>query len=78
MERLQKDLILKDLKKKLVILSGPRQVGKTWLSNNISKQYPNSLYLNYDNTKDQITIKNQSWLDSTELIIFDEIHKMDN
>ncbi len=78
MERLQKDLILKDLKKKLVILSGPRQVGKTWLSNNISEQYPNSLYLNYDNTKDQITIKNQSWLDSTELIIFDEIHKMDN
>ncbi len=32
MERFQKKQILKDLEKKMVFITGPRQVGKTWLA----------------------------------------------
>ncbi len=78
MKRTQIEIIEKDLKKKIVFLVGPRQVGKTWLSKEIAKKYKNSLYLNYDNAKDRDIIKNESWLNSTDLIIFDELHKMKN
>ena len=75
--RLNKASILKDLKKKIVFLTGPRQVGKTWLAKKIMKHYKKPLYLNYDSFKDRAVIEEQSWLDSTDLIVFDEIHKMD-
>ncbi|MDA3917277.1 MAG: ATP-binding protein [Deltaproteobacteria bacterium] len=77
MKRFQKEQILKDLDKKLVFITGPRQVGKTWLALDIAKSFSNSLYLNYDNFKDREIIKNQSWLDDVTLLILDEIHKMD-
>lgn len=32
--------------------------------------------MNYDNFKDREIIKNQSWLDDTDLLVLDEIHKM--
>ena len=38
--------------------------------------YKNPLYLNYDSFKDQKIIHEQSWLESSDLIVFDEIHKM--
>ncbi|MDE0118884.1 MAG: ATP-binding protein [Bdellovibrionales bacterium] len=75
--RLNKAFILKDLKKKMVLLTGPRQVGKTWLAKQIMNHYKNPLYLNYDSLKDKKMIKEQSWLESVDLIVFDEIHKMD-
>ncbi|MBR88667.1 MAG: hypothetical protein CMK38_06965 [Porticoccaceae bacterium] len=76
MNRFQKNKILDDLQKKIVILVGPRQAGKTWLSHEIAKEFKSSVYLNYDNIKHQKIIKNYSWLDDTELLIFDELHKM--
>ncbi len=76
MERYQKKYILKDLYKKLVFIVGPRQVGKTWLAQDIAKSFSNSVYLNYDNFKDRAFITNQSWLDDTDLLVLDEIHKM--
>ena len=76
MKRIQKELIEKDLNKKMVFLVGPRQVGKTWLAKEISKNYENPLYLNYDSSKDLEMIKDESWLPNTDLLIFDEIHKM--
>jgi predicted AAA+ superfamily ATPase len=76
MNRHQKQIILKDLKKKLIFLTGPRQVGKTWLALDIAKSYSKSIYLNYDQLKDRKIIKNQEWLDDTDLLILDEIHKM--
>lgn len=68
--------ILKDLKKKMVFIVGPRQVGKTWVSKEIMKDYKNPLYLNYDNVDHKEIIKNQSWMPDVDLVVFDEIHKM--
>jgi predicted AAA+ superfamily ATPase len=76
MERVQKQFILKDLQKKLVIIIGPRQSGKTWLAKDLAKQYARSQYLNYDSLLDRKIIQAQSWLDTTNLLILDELHKM--
>lgn len=76
MKRVISSIIQKDLEKKMVLLSGPRQVGKTWLAFHIGETYQNPLYLNYDNRKHREIIDNEDWLDKTDLLIFDEIHKM--
>jgi len=76
MERSQKSVILADLKKKMVLLSGPRQVGKTFLARQIADEYSSPLYLTYDNAQDRDLIEHQSWRSSTDLLVFDEIHKM--
>jgi len=76
MERKQKEKILKDLRKKIVFIVGPRQVGKTWLAKNIAGDLPNTVYLNYDRIEDRKIIKREAWLKSTELLILDELHKM--
>jgi len=76
MIRSQKKIILEDLEKKLVLLVGPRQSGKTWLAKDIAKSFNNSLYLNYDQLTDKKIIKEQSWLDTVDLLILDELHKM--
>ena len=60
----------------MVFLVGPRQAGKTWLAKNIAEQTPKSIYLNYDHSQDRQLISDESWRDTTELLIFDELHKM--
>src|ERR1700722_3569610 len=76
MNRIQKAKILKDLEKKIVLLVGPRQAGKTWLAKDIAKGFPHSLYLNYDQIQDREIMEAQSWLPTTDLLILDELHKM--
>lgn len=76
MRRKQKDLILSDLQKKMVIITGPRQVGKTWLSKSIADEYGHALYLNHDSFEDRTLIKSKGWLDRTDLVVLDELHKM--
>ena len=78
MNRLINDIILSDLKKKMVIIVGPRQVGKTFLAKQIAKFYKSPVYLNFDNIYDKDIIQKQTWLDTTDLLILDEIHKMPN
>lgn len=61
------------LKRKIVLLMGPRQVGKTTLAKSLSQDHA---YYNYDIRKDIIVFQKQEWDRSRELVIFDELHKM--
>jgi predicted AAA+ superfamily ATPase len=69
MYRKQIESVTKDLNKKIVFIVGPRQVGKTWLALEVRKRFDNTSYLNYDSFEDRQIIKNESWLQSTELLI---------
>lgn len=76
MERYCSDFIYKDLKKKMVFLGGPRQVGKATLSKKISEKYfTGGVYLNWDSDLNRKDILQQRWLDTAPLVIFDELHK---
>ena len=61
-----------DLKKKIVLLAGPRQVGKTTLSKSLMRNFE---YLNYDSSKDRKIIQQAEWRKDVDLVILDEIHK---
>jgi len=73
MERYLEKSIRKDLEEKIVLLSGPRQVGKTTLSRHLT---PSHVYLNYDTASDRRIIHAEEWNRNTKLVIFDELHKM--
>ena len=68
--------VRQDLDKKMVLLSGPRQVGKTWLAKALIAETLGALYLNYDDIDDRSLIKKKAWNPDASLIVFDEIHKM--
>ena len=48
MKRYLDDWVRQDLSKKLVVLTGPRQVGKTTLSRQLVDEFAGAQYLNYD------------------------------
>ncbi len=73
MKRYLENPIIKDLDRKIVFLSGPRQVGKTTLSKQLFESYT---YLNYDSAQNRDTIIRNEWDRSADLVILDEIHKM--
>ena len=72
---IQKD-ITGDLKKKMVFITGPRQVGKTYLAKEIMKGFKKPQYLNFDNLDDARIIMSGSWPQDSDLLVLDEIHKM--
>lgn len=76
MKRYLFEQIIEDLKKKMVFITGPRQVGKTYLAREVMKTFSRPQYLNYDNIDDQRIIKSMTWTLNADLLIFDEIHKM--
>lgn len=76
-ERYLAKLIKADLKKKMVFLGGPRQVGKTTLAQSLINNYKDEhpAYLNWDSDLDRKRIKQREWPKSEKLIVLDEIHK---
>lgn len=76
MQRYLDDRVSRDLKKKMVFVVGPRQVGKTTLSQLLLEQAGSGQYLNYDVAEDRRLIEGQLWDKRGRLLILDEIHKM--
>ena len=58
---------------KMVLLSGPRQVGKTSLAQSLFTDYA---YYNYDIKEDYRVFQKNEWDKKSSFIIFDELHKM--
>ncbi len=68
--------IVSDLKKKMVFIGGPRQVGKTTMARHIlQKNHATGEYLNWDFDADRKRIMATEWNSNDDLIIFDELHK---
>ena len=65
-----------DLSRKMVFLTGPRQIGKTFLAKQLLSEFRSPQYLNYDAVSDRRIILNQSWPLNADYLVFDEIHKM--
>jgi len=73
MERYLSHNIAKDSDKKIILLSGPRQSGKTTLTRQLFKKFD---YLNFDRSEDRDAISKKHWDRRAECVLFDEIHKM--
>ncbi|MDO8349933.1 MAG: ATP-binding protein [Gallionella sp.] len=76
MKRYLDELVLKDLTAKMVVLTGPRQVGKTTLARQLTQLFGNAQYLNWDVLPDRVVLQRQSWNPRAKLLVMDEIHKM--
>ncbi len=88
MKRLYENLIHQHLTelRQMAFLMGPRQVGKTTLSLDVAKKWPEYFYFNWDNPAERLlfiegpsAIASQVNLDEIKqeipILIFDEIHK---
>ena len=75
MDRVLKPYIQKDLDEKIVLLTGPRQVGKTTLAKQLFRQFS---YYSFDDPEHRIALQKRTWPRQTDLVIFDELHKMKN
>lgn len=76
MKRYLDELVLNDLASKIVVLTGPRQVGKTTLSRQVMLSFGTAQYLNWDVLADRAVLQRQSWNPRAGLLVMDEIHKM--
>ena len=75
MKRYLTEYIQEDLDQKIILVTGPRQAGKTTLSKMLENDFD---YFNYDNIDDRLSLQEKSWDRSKPLIIFDELHKLKN
>ncbi len=76
MQRYLDSAVRTDLGRKMVFLTGPRQVGKTTLAKALMAEYPRAQYLNWDVANDRRMLIGQTWSPRAGLVILDEIHKM--
>lgn len=75
MKRYLTSQIRQDLSKKIILITGPRQTGKTTLAKMLMPDFD---YLNFDSSDHRLSLMEKSWDRSRELVIFDELHKMRN
>jgi predicted AAA+ superfamily ATPase len=75
MDRYLLNSIKQDLDSKIILITGPRQCGKTTLSRLLAYEYD---YLNYDLAEHRLLLAEKSWDRKKPLVIFDELHKMEN
>lgn len=64
-----------DLEQKLVLLAGPRQVGKTTLGQRLLAATDRGVYLSWDNRADRQEIRAARWPVGGALVVLDELHK---
>ncbi|MEA2114028.1 MAG: ATP-binding protein [Thermodesulfobacteriota bacterium] len=64
-----------DLARKIILITGPRQAGKTTLSKMLVDDFD---YFNFDNPQHRLGLLDRSWDRKKSLIIFDELHKLKN
>ena len=76
MQRYLAPRIETDLTAKTVVLTGPRQVGKTTLARDLMAGNTPAQYLNWDVPADRAVLSRQSWAPASRLLVLDEIHKM--
>ena len=72
MDRQLKSHLKDDLSQKMVLLSGPRQSGKTTLARGLGAHD----YLNFDDREHRIRFREKLWDRSVTYLVFDELHKM--
>lgn len=76
MKRYLDNLVSADLQRKMVLLTGPRQVGKTTLCRQQMAGSGAAQYLNWDIAADRAILQRGSWSPRSSLLVMDEIHKM--
>ncbi len=75
MDRYLNKALSEDMGDKILLLTGPRQCGKTTLSKMLN---PDFQYINYDLAEHRLLLKEKSWDRQKALVIFDELHKMNH
>ena len=73
MERYLNTALSEELGNNILLLTGPRQCGKTTLSKMLHADYQ---YINYDLAEHRLLLREKSWDRQRSVIIFDELHKM--
>ena len=63
----------RDLVKKMVLLAGPRQCGKTTLAKSLLDE--RGQYLSWDIVRDRKLIREVAWPKDASLVVLDELHK---
>ena len=58
MKRYLTEYIQEDLDQKIILVTGPRQAGKTTLSKMLENDFD---YFNYDNIDDRLSLQEKSW-----------------
>lgn len=73
MERYLEAALRQDIQSKIVLLTGPRQSGKTTLARMLVDDHQ---YFNHDLARHRVLLAQMAWDRERPLIVFDELHKM--
>jgi uncharacterized protein len=67
--------VREDLDAKMVLIAGPRQVGKTTLAKRILHDWSSGTYLSWDHRDDRAAMRAGRWPPGNALVVLDELHK---